>query len=194
MTKLEKTNGELKTENDLLKRRITQLEDDVNELISHCDDQEQYTRRECLEIHGIPAMAGEDTNNIVTKISSLIDVTVKSEDISVSHRLPTRNRRNNDQSSPIIVRFTRRDKREELYQKRRSLKDFSINNIGLDQGQSNGKIYIQESLTQKKKELFKKCLQFKKDNSYKFIWTHFGTFYLRKQEKSPAHRINKQLF
>jgi len=189
---LKDANKNLKSENDSLKRRVNQLEADVDILKQNCDDQEQYIRRECLEIHGVPAMAGENTNQIVTNISSLIDVSVKPEDISVSHRLPTRKKGNKDQSSPIIVRFVRRDKREELYQKRRSLKDFSVNNIGLDHGQSNGKIYIQESLTQAKKQLFKKCIQFKKENMYKFIWTHFGTIYLRKHEKSPAHKISSQ--
>ena len=48
------------------------------------------------------------------------------------------------------------------------------------------KIYINESLTQKNKELFKDCLKFKKDHSYKFLWTNAEKIFLRRDADSPV--------
>ena len=54
--------------------------------------------------------------------------------------------------------------------------------------QGDNKIYIQESLARKNKELFRKALQLKKSLRYKFIWTNSGRIYLRKDE-SPESPI-----
>ena len=161
---------------------------DVNRSERYCDEQEQYSRRECLEIHGIPKLVKEDTNDLVVKVGSLINVKIDPNDISVSHRLPTKNKGRKDNTVPIIVRFIKRDVRDQLYSSRRLLKDHTIDDIGLGRLGSY-KIFIQESLTSKKKELFKKCLKFKKENRFKFIWTSYGTIYLRKNEHSPSHKI-----
>ena len=37
-----------------------------------CDNMEQYTRRDCLEVCGIPVQQGEDTNDIIIKLGSKI--------------------------------------------------------------------------------------------------------------------------
>ena len=52
------------------------------------------------------------------------------------------------------------------------------------------KIFINESLTPKNKELFKNCLKFKKDKSYKFLWTNAGKIFLRRSADSPVIPIN----
>ena len=64
---------------------------EISDLRSSVDDQAQYTRRECLEIRGVPGTAGEDTNEIVKKIGALIEVDISDTDISVSHRIPLSN-------------------------------------------------------------------------------------------------------
>ena len=52
------------------------------------DEQEQYGRRECLELRAIPTAAKEDTDEIVQSIGSLIGVKIDDSDISISHRMP----------------------------------------------------------------------------------------------------------
>ena len=70
---------------------------------------EQYSRRECLEIRGIPVQPGEKTNEIVRKVGEVIGVVIESNDISISHRLPA-NRNNSRNTEPtIIAKFIRRD-------------------------------------------------------------------------------------
>ena len=74
---------------------------------------EQYSRRDCLEIRGIPQSQEEDTDEIVKKVGELIDVDLNCEDISVSHRLSDGTRTRSDgvhikRVPAIIVKFTKR--------------------------------------------------------------------------------------
>ena len=52
------------------------------------------------------------------------------------------------------------------------------------------KIYVNENLTEKNKELFKLCLKCKRDLSYKFLWTNVGRIFLRKNWSSPVIPVN----
>ena len=70
---------------------VQQLERSVTTLDQTHNDLEQYGRRECIEISGIPAPGpgqSENVNAVVCNVGKLIGVDVKREDISVCHRLP----------------------------------------------------------------------------------------------------------
>ena len=102
----------------------------------------------------------------------------------------TSNRSDSDRTSPpIIVRFVRRVVRDQFLRGRSKLKNFTTKDIDLGRISDN-KIFIQESLTSRKKALFKKCLEFKKRNNFKFIWTHQGTIFLRKSESATVMKVS----
>ena len=67
------------------------------------DRLEQYSSRESIRIGGIDETTGEDTDDLVRELAADIDVTLKPEYISVSHRLPGRP----GSTQPIIVKFVR---------------------------------------------------------------------------------------
>lgn len=46
---------------------------------------------ECLDVQGIPILRDEDTNKLVSKVGDLVDVDIKTDDISISHQLPAPN-------------------------------------------------------------------------------------------------------
>ena len=85
--KLEDNDKVLKSENTFLQHELVKLKEDNKILKDVQDELEQYGRRKCLEIRGIPITTDEDTNAIVIKMASKIGVQVKEEYISVSHRL-----------------------------------------------------------------------------------------------------------
>ena len=97
------------------------------------DRLEQYGRRENLELHGIPVKENENTDEIDKEVAKSLDVNLEDYVISPSHRLfdyKPRNEREPEQANdkrnqypPIIVRFSNRDKRNELYSKRWKIKD-----------------------------------------------------------------------
>ena len=82
------------------------------------DDMQQYLRRDCLEITGIPTVPDENTTGLVIELASAIGVNLDDKDISIAHRLPE-SRKVKDR---LIVKFTRRVKRDEVYKKRSILK------------------------------------------------------------------------
>ena len=110
----------------------------------------------------------EDTNDIVLQLSQKMGIPLERNDISVSHRIRS-SRASVDPA--IIVKFVRREMRESLYRPRKRLKSITTADLGLS---VDKKIFINESLTPKKKELFKDCLKFKNDKNYKFLWTNAG--------------------
>ena len=141
---------------------------------------------ECLEISGIPERTGEDTTQIVVDISEAIGVGISEDDVSVSHRLPSKSdRRSGDKPKTIIAKITRRDIRDKIYKARSRLGSKTTKDIGY---RSSNKICISESLTKDNKELFKSCLQMKKSFKFKFIWTKYGKIFMRKDE-SPASSV-----
>ena len=190
MDSLEKQTKTLAQENDRLRSDSAKMNKEISDLCSSIDEQAQYTRRECLEIRGVPVTTGEDTNEIVKKIGALIEVDINVTDISISHRIPLSNNGESGSTSirhpAIVVKFTNRRIRDCFYKARPKLKSYNISDIGLGRyGENN----IQESLTEAKRKLLKKCLKFRKEQDYKFIWTFYGVIYLRRNEHTPASRI-----
>ena len=140
---------------------------------------EQYSRRECVEISGLPVEAEENTTDLAIKVASLMDLDLNERDISVSHRLPQRRTSDGATSREVdharrfpkvIVKFVRRETKELFYQGRKCLKNKTTRDIGLSRISDN-KIYVSESLLPRNRELFKDCLKFKRDYHFNYIWT-----------------------
>lgn len=110
----------LKKENQVLKSEVFNLRNEISQTKILIDMQEQYIRRDCLEIRGIPISNDENTNDVVKEIASLIDVEVQDSDISISHRLPTKSR---SLCPSIIVKFTRRTVRHDLFKKKKQVEN-----------------------------------------------------------------------
>lgn len=194
---------EVLLENTSLKDEVLRLTNITNQHAKEMNEMEQYTRRDCVEISGIPVQQHEDTKDLVIQVGSLMGLDIDERDISVSHRLPSKSRsdsyssrlrsrvgslNSSDQHQKIIVKFVRKDIKTSFYGARKHLKDKSTRDLGLSRSSVN-KIYVSESLTAKNKILFNECLKFKKEHRYNFIWTHNGRIYLRKSGDDPAHLI-----
>ena len=96
----------------------TALKDRSISLISDIyNAMQQYLRRDCIEITGIPILPLDNPKQLVQELGSLIDVSVSEDQISTAHRLPDTKKVKNR----IIVKFVQRDKREEFYKKKKNL-------------------------------------------------------------------------
>ena len=199
VAKIEDEKREILDENKKMKSEILNMSNELKAVKESCNTLEQYSRRDCVELRGIPIEEGtlhEDTNNIVIKVSEAMGLNVRKEDISVSHRLPvsrfeptqrrTRSRPGTYNTSPIIIKFVRRDVRERFYSARKNLRDKSARDLVYH---NDTKIYIVESLTQKNRELLKECIKAKNDLKFKFTWTISGRIMMRKEVDSPAIHI-----
>ena len=99
-----------------------QLSGQMSAMEQQLDEQEQYVKRDNLMFHGIEETEGEDTSMKIIDICQKFFPTVKIQpsDISNSHRLPTRAV---GKTKPIIVRFSRRVIRQQIFQNKRQLKN-----------------------------------------------------------------------
>ena len=116
---LQGENKILQDENKILKATIRSIERSLESVTRANHDLEQYTRRECVEIRGIPVVANpseEQTNNIVKDVGKLLGVDITENDISLSHRMPQSQQRTGKPGPPaIIVKFMRRDVKDNFY-------------------------------------------------------------------------------
>ena len=140
----------LKDENKILKATIRSIESSLESVTRVNNDLEQYTRKECVEIRGIPVAATpseEQTNNIVTNVGKLLGMDITQNDISVSHQMPQSQKHKGKPGPPaIIVKFTRCDVKDNFYHARKQLKDLTTRDLGYSK---KNKIYLAESLTER---------------------------------------------
>ena len=121
--------------------------------------------------------------------SEIMGVNLNENDILIAHRLPPTKK----VKDRLIVTFTRREKREEIYSKRKNLKSKRTKDLPSvvcepESAVVSHKVQIHDSqsLTPYRKRLLGRILEFKRDHNYKFIWTANGKIILRKTESSTT--------
>lgn len=97
--------------------QISKLQEADYEKDCTIDAVQQYLRRDCIEITGIPILPLDNPKQLVLELGSLIGVSVSEDQISTAHRLPDTKKVKNR----FILKFVQRDKREEFYKKKKNL-------------------------------------------------------------------------
>lgn len=180
---------EIQSDVNLFHEDFARLENRTSDSEYFIDDMQQYLRRDCVEITGIPESQNENLTTITCELAASIGVTVKEEDISTINRLPDTKKVKNR----IIAKFTRRSKRDEIYKSRKKLAGKTTQSIPSCKSAPTGsKIFINESLTSYRKRLYGRILQYKKTHNYKFILTQNGKIYLKYDETSPANTFTTE--
>ena len=157
---LKTQNGKLVQSNCALQSELNELGRRVQALEYEHDALEQYTRKFNVEIHGVPEYEGENLQDIVMKIGLKMSVDVTTQDIDIVHRY--RLFRKSQAIKSILVRFTSYKKRREFYKGRFHLKETNITEIiGIAQGYAEGRIFVNENLTQCRQEVLAKARKMK---------------------------------
>ena len=102
-----------------------EIKEDINKLGNNgfnvevkLDELEQNARGDCLEITGIPVVPKDSPALLVKEMFEIMGVNLNENDISIAHGLPP-TKKGKDR---LIVKFTRREKTDEIYSKREKLK------------------------------------------------------------------------
>ena len=134
-------NRKLQKENDYLNQRVKVLEEEFAATEMDVENIRRYSRRDTLEIQGVPVVEGENTNSIVLEVARLAvpNYVFDESMLSVSHRLPS----TRGNTPTIIAKFVRRDIRNMIYSRRRNLSSKSSTDLGFS---TSNRIYINESL------------------------------------------------
>lgn len=86
-----------KKEVSMLTKELTKIRNEKNQLELRVDDAEQYSRRNCLLLHGVPENPNEDTTSVVTGIiKNKLNIDIESHDFDRTHRLGQFNRQSDD--------------------------------------------------------------------------------------------------
>lgn len=171
---------DLKVKNVNLQRELENVKQEL------CDVQ-QYSRRNTVDIQGVPENKPEDVFGVVRKVASVLRFDLKPEMVDAVHRLA-----GGDTSRPrgIILKFVRRGDCDELLRLAKVKRGFSASELGVT---SENKIYVNPSLSKGYRELlyFAKCAA--RDGRVKFAWYSNGKVLVRKRDGQPAiHITSKQ--
>ena len=98
--------------------RISQLEMEKVKLSNEIDVLEQYSRRNCLIVHGVPDTA-DPVTAVLDIINNKLSVPNRCESIDRFHRLGSPS---NSRLRPIIVKFTSYQARQKVFSGKRRLK------------------------------------------------------------------------
>lgn len=168
----------IEKENHILKKKICDLE-------ARIEDEEQYSRVNCIEIHGIPQQTNENVLQIVKEVGVAIDYKVSDDMIDNCHRL---GRSVSGKPVPgIIVKFTRRLDKEEFLRKKRVRHNLSTRHMGMN---TDLPVFINESLCPSRRRLYALARQAKKTKEYKYIWLRGGKILMRKNDGGPVKLVS----
>ena len=111
---------------NILQIEVSSLKVEVKNLEKKSDDQEQYSRRNCLLIHGWTETKTEDTDEMVLDvINNKLNIEMSQISIDRSHRLGKR-RGPGQKPRATIVKFTRYKYRHHVLSKKKLLKGTGI--------------------------------------------------------------------
>ena len=95
-----------------LEGKMNNLTETVAKLVKQANNQEQYSRRNCLLVHDLPETTLENTDNLVIPMfKNEMDIEIFSDDTDRSHRIG-KQKDDSNKVRPVIVKFTRHNDRK----------------------------------------------------------------------------------
>ena len=105
-----------------LREEVSSLKNEHEQIKSDVENQEQYSRRNCLLVHGIPKEKAESTDGIVLNaINEYLEERLTVVDIERTHRLG-KPKQNKKTPTLIIIKFVRYNCRRRVFLNKKSLK------------------------------------------------------------------------
>lgn len=159
--------------------RVERLSDEqeLSSLRCHVND-EQYGRRQNLEIHGLSRSDNENLLDAVNYLGVSLGLTPLSEpDIESIHCLPAKN----GHVPPVIIRFVARKTKENWQQKgKRELRE------------SGSKVRFYDNLTPQNKRLLWLTCTKASEIGYRYVWQKDGKILVRKGSGEPVLRVSNE--
>ena len=189
MKKTEKKNNALENELFAARSKIEEQDEEIAELYQLQDNLEQYTRKQFLEICGIPVGAYASTEDAVLKIANALDVTMSAEDINISHKVKSNG------VGTILVKFQSHKAKNRLYKARTKLKNLRLTDIFTDVSTATrvaagtGRIFINENLTSYRKDLLRKANDKRRDGLIISAWSSDGKIFVKTSPEGVPVRI-----
>lgn len=173
-------NKEMKHENTALKCSIVDLQLRVRNL-------EQYSRRNNIEISGVPGSQSENIELVLVDIARSINVVMSKEAVVVAHRVPSFSER---RTPSIIVKFTTKREKDTWIEGFKTRRPLTADMINRKFGKEE--VYVNEHLSPANKLLLKKTKEVAQTKNYAYVWNKDGKIFVRKEAGDKIRRINNE--
>ena len=178
------------TEYDLaaMRKRVNEQQDEIYELYELQDRLEQYTRKNSLEIHGVPESAYSTTEEVVLKLAEALEVPITPQDVEISHKLKRKG------NKPIIVKFANHKIKSNIYKSRAKLKNVKVSNLfpsaNAATRAAGDHIFLHENLTSYRKKIVNRTNEMRRDGVLLSVWTPDGKIYVKTSPEGRPIKIN----
>lgn len=176
--KVNEKTDKLSCEIDDLRSELSDIRQELRDIKSTQDEAEQYSRRTCVRIGNYKESQDEDTDSIVIEVAKLAKTDIKPEDIDRSHRVNRKPDSKVTGPREIIVKFNSYKSRTKFIIGRKQLRE------------SKSNIFLNEDLTNERKQLAYECRLLKKDRNSCITqtWSRDGNIYV-KDNRDKTTRI-----
>ncbi|XP_048576047.1 uncharacterized protein LOC125557455 [Nematostella vectensis] len=196
---LEKKSVALDTRVSTLGKLVVRVEENaaneeyIEKLKAKLDSLEQYTRKNSIEIAGMPS-GTFSCGEVVINMARMLKVDIKTEDIGISHRLE---KRKQDKFSPLIARFICRKKKAAFLKAREGLKEvqyWELDLVGLEKpacidAKVYGRIFVNENLTPARRRILGRALAMRKKKMLFSAWSLDGKIFIKRSEQGMVEKV-----
>lgn len=159
---------------------ISPIQAEVQKMKMFADNIEHAKRSKCVEVQGVPYAKGESLLEAYRLMTKKLLIDASDQRLDTVYRIKTTNR--------IVFRFIQTHFRDQF------LSTFRRGSVTLrDLGFSNDdRLYINEVLSPDQHSLFFKARQFRKQNNFKYIWTHNQRIFIKKTAEADSIEIKSE--
>ncbi|XP_039295014.1 uncharacterized protein LOC120353855 [Nilaparvata lugens] len=156
-----------------LEKRLVIKDKKIEDLEYKLNSIEQYGRRNNIEIFGLEENQDENVYELVTKTVEKIVPEFVIGDIDIAHRLPTRNKK---QNNSIIVVLKSRNLKEKIVSSARKGPKIKQSQIISSCSKNDQLVFVSENLSAYFKNLKWLTKQQAVKNGYKYVWYRMERF------------------
>ena len=180
LSELRKNYNNLKADLKVSKSVTEAMKNHIIVLERKCWSNEQYCRRECLEISGIPSNteAGK-LGKTLLKVFEKVDVDVDHKNVKDCHWLKTRN-----SSKKVIIKLSKRGDADKIRQVKKKMESLNLEWIGI-----SSSIFINDSLCSYYKKLWSKCKKLWLNKYIYEFWVSYGLIKIKVSGSSLPVKI-----
>lgn len=178
LSEIKKENLQIHAKNKQMSKELIELQDRVRNL-------EQYSRRNNIEISGIPSSPNEDVKTILQDVGAAIGLEMQPGEVTAAHRIPTFRK---DRSPSMVVQFRERSIRDVWIAKFREKKTLTAYQVNKQFPQQQ-RVYINEHLSPDNKQFLSSLKRKCRELNYAFVWCREGKFFVRKNEGGKVQRV-----
>ena len=178
MERILNENEKLRSQVAVSEKVSAELKIQMYKLEKEFNKNSQYSRRETIEIAGIPVSVSD--NDLETKcieIFGAIGVDIDANDLHACHRI---------KNSRTIVKFISRKMANKVLKNKYKLSNFDVTKFGFA---ADDKIFINESLCLAYREILYYCKKLKKNGLIFHVRSSDGTIKYRLVEKGTLHPV-----